>query len=320
MPGAGRIARMPSVEEPAARTCHARPGGRACGRRPVMGLPYCREHLGPLKATSWGDLVRGWGATASRAVRSRTGGAKHPEGFDRDLVDALLPIALPLYRWYWRVEVDGVENIPTEGPALLASNHSGTFPVDGAMLKVAILVEHGRNPWFLAGDTVFKVPGLRELTTAAGNARADRESTLELLRRGEVVGVFPEGEKGIGKGWKQRYRLLRFGRGGFVETAMLSGAPIIPTAVVGAEEVFPMVGNLGFVARRFGLPYVPVVLNPLPLPSKWIIQFGEPIATAHYGPEGVEDRQLVLELSELVRQTVQSMLLDGLSRRRTPFF
>ncbi len=301
--------------------CMARPGGGACTRRPAPGKPYCAGHLGPLHARSWSDVLSEWGGAASRTVRSRTGrGDPPPEGFDHDLVDALLPIALPIYRWYWRVETDGIENIPTEGAALLASNHSGTLPVDGAMLKVAILVEHGRNPWFLAGDTVFKFPGLRELTTAAGNARADRDSTLELLERGELVGVFPEGEKGLGKGWRQRYKPVRFGRGGFVELAMLSGAPIIPTAVVGAEETFPMVGDFRFLARRFGLPYLPVVLNPIPFPSKWIILFGEPIPTAQYGPEGVEDRQLVLELSELTRQTVQAMLLDGLARRRTAFF
>jgi 1-acyl-sn-glycerol-3-phosphate acyltransferase len=287
----------------------------------VQRRPYCERHLGPLKRTPWPDLLREWRATAGRAIRSRVGkSARPPEGFDRDLVEALLPFALPLYRWYWRVEVAGVENIPTEGPALLASNHSGTFPVDGAMLKVAVLMEHGRNPWLLAGDTVFKFPGLGELTRAAGNARADRTETVDLLRRGEIVGVFPEGEKGLGKGWKNRYRPIRFGRGGFVETAMLAGAPIVPTAVVGAEEVFPMVGDLRFLANRLGLPYVPVVLNPLPLPSKWIILFGEPIPTAQYGPEGIEDRQLVLELSELTRQTVQALLLDGLARRRNPFF
>jgi 1-acyl-sn-glycerol-3-phosphate acyltransferase len=301
--------------------CLARPGGEACTRPPIPGKPYCAGHLGPLHARSWSDVLGSWGAAASRAVRSRTGrGDAPPEGFDRDLVDALLPFALPVYRWYWRVETDGIENIPTEGPALLASNHSGTLPVDGAMLKVAILVEHGRNPWFLAGDTLFKFPVLRELTTAAGNARADRDATLELLRRGELVATFPEGEKGLGKGWKNRYRLVRFGRGGFVELAMLAGAPIIPTAVVGAEETMPMIGDVRFLARRLGLPYVPVILNPIPLPSKWIILFGEPIQTASYGPGSIEDRQLVLELSELTRQTVQAMLLDGLARRRTAFF
>ena len=301
--------------------CLARPGGHACARPPVPGKAYCAGHLGPLEARSWSDVLAGWGGAAGRALRSRTGrGDPPPEGFDHDLVDALLPLALPVYRWYWRVETDGIENIPTEGPALLASNHSGTLPVDGAMLKVAILKEHGRNPWLLAGDTVFKFPGLRELTTAAGNVRADRDATLELLKRGELVAVFPEGEKGLGKGWRQRYRPVRFGRGGFVELAILTGAPIIPVAVVGAEETFPMVGDMRFLARRLGLPYLPVVLNPIPFPSKWHILFGEPIPTARYGPESIEDRQLVLELSELTRQTVQAMLLDGLARRRTAFF
>jgi len=139
--------------------------------------------------------------------------------------------------------------------------------------------------------------------------------------------VFPEGFKGIGKGWAKRYQLQRFGRGGFVEIALLTGAPIIPVAIVGAEEAYPMIADLKPLARRFGLPYIPVtpffpLLGPLgtvPLPSKWIIGFGEPIPVAHHGPEAAEDTQLVLEISDEVRQTVQDMLMRYLAKRRHAF-
>ena len=273
------------------------------------------------------EFVREWRVDVERAVGRRLSRRPMKGNFDRDLVKAILPLALPLYHWYWRVDVEGVENIPTEGAALLVSNHSGTLPLDGAMLKVAVLKEHGRNPWLLAADLVFRFPGLGELTRAAGNARADRGETMDLLGKGELVGVFPEGFKGIGKGWKKRYQLQRFGRGGFVEMAMEAGCPIIPVAIVGAEEAYPRIANIKSIANLFDLPYFPItplfpLLGPLgaiPLPSKWIIAFGEPVPMAQFGPDAATDTQLVLETSERIRQIVQQMLLESLAKRRSAF-
>ncbi|MCA1834668.1 MAG: lysophospholipid acyltransferase family protein [Actinomycetota bacterium] len=310
--------------------CLAVPGGEPCKNRPAPGLPFCREHIGPLerhRELTPREFLDQWRDDLERAVSRRLNRRPLKGNYDRDLVKALLPIATPLYNWYWRVEVHGVENIPTEGAALLASNHSGTLPLDGAMLKVAVLKEHGRNPWLLAGDLVFRIPGLAQITRTAGNARADREETLDLLRKGELVGVFPEGYKGIGKGFQKRYQLQRFGRGGFVEMAMEVGCPIIPVAIVGAEEAYPMIADIKPIANLFKLPYFPVtpffpLLGPLgaiPLPSKWVISIGEPVPTAQFGPEGADDPQLVLETSESIRQTVQHMLLESLSRRRNAF-
>jgi 1-acyl-sn-glycerol-3-phosphate acyltransferase len=306
------------------------PGGKPCRSKASPGLPFCRKHLGPLQRTrppSAREFLKEWRHDVEQAVSRRVSRAPMKGNYDEDLVNALLPLALPLYAWYWRVDVYGVENIPTEGPALLAANHSGTLPLDGAMLKVAVLKEHGRNPWLLAADLVFRVPGLREITRAAGNARADREETLDLLRRGELVGVFPEGFKGIGKGWKKRYQLQRFGRGGFVEMAMEVGCPIIPVAIVGAEETYPMIGNVPAIANLFDLPYFPItptfpllgLLGAIPLPSKWVLTFGEPVPTSQFGPEAAQDTQLVLETSEGIRQTVQRMLLEALAKRRNAF-
>jgi len=302
-----------------------------CPTRAQPGHPYCSKHTGPLrmhKPESAQQFFEEWRQTALHAMERRFGKDKPAKGeHDPELVRALLPLAMPVYSLYWRVDTYGIENIPTEGPALLASNHSGTIPIDGAMLKLAVLKEHGRNPWLLAGDIAFKIPGFGELIKVAGNAPADRESTLELMRKGELLGVFPEGYKGIGKGWKKRYQLQRFGRGGFVEVCMETGAPIIPVAIIGAEEAYPMIGNLKFIARRFGAPYFPItptfpLLGPLgaiPLPSKWIIAFGEPIPMVQYGPKAVDDTQLVLELTEHVRQTVQDLINKNLTKRRHTF-
>lgn len=307
-----------------------------CPSTAQPGFPYCARHTGPLRPLEWdsvGHFFAEWELSVARALAKRTGRLESddehkPLEHDPDLVRALLPLALPLYRWYWRVEVHGIENLPTEGAALLAANHSGSIPIDGAMLKIAVLKEHGRNPWLLAGDIAFQIPGFRELIRLAGNARADRDETLQLLRQGELLGVFPEGYKGIGKGWRKRYQLQRFGRGGFVEVAMETGAPIVPVAIIGAEEAYPMIGNLGFLASRIGAPYVPVtptfpLLGPLgmiPFPSKWMIVFGEPLTTIEHGPKASEDMQLVLEMSEEVRQRVQKLLHEWLPKRRRVFF
>jgi 1-acyl-sn-glycerol-3-phosphate acyltransferase len=142
------------------------------------------------------------------------------------------------------------------------------------------------------------------------------------------VAVFPEGVKGAGKPFRERYRLQRFGRGGFVEIALRTGAPIVPVAVVGSEEIYPKIGDAGLVARAIGAPYFPVtptfpLLGPLglvPLPSKWRIEFCEPIDLSGYGPEAADDRALMFELSERVRDTIQEKLYENLVKRGPAFY
>jgi 1-acyl-sn-glycerol-3-phosphate acyltransferase len=160
-----------------------------------------------------------------------------------------------------------------------------------------------------------------------GNVVACDEDAIELLRRGELVGVFPEGYKGVGKGWRERYKLQRFGRGGFIETALRTGTPIIPVAIVGAEEAFPMIANAKMIARAFGLPYFPItlqfpLLGPLgllPLPSRWVIEFGEPIPMDVYPQDAADDAMLVFDLSDRIRDTIQQMLYKNLGTRGGAF-
>ncbi|MFH8978722.1 lysophospholipid acyltransferase family protein, partial [Streptomyces sp. NPDC017890] len=225
-------------------------------------------------------------------------------GYDAELTDQVLMSMLrPVYEKYFRVEVKGVENIPAEGGALIVANHSGTLPLDGLMMQVAVHDHHpaDRHLRLLAADLVFVLPVVNELARKLGHTLACAEDAERLLGQGELVGVMPEGFKGVGKPFSERYKLQRFGRGGFVSTALRQGAPIIPCSIVGAEEIYPMIGNAKTLARLLGFPYFPLTptfpwLGPLgavPLPTKWTIQFGEPIPTDGYPPEAAEDPMLM---------------------------
>ncbi|MFE1349088.1 lysophospholipid acyltransferase family protein [Streptomyces sp. NPDC058757] len=252
-------------------------------------------------------------------------------GYDAELTDqVLMSLLRPLYEKYFRVEVKGVENIPEKGGALIVANHSGTLPLDGLMMQVAVHDHHpaGRHLRLLAADLVFVLPVVNELARKAGHTLACAEDAERLLRAGEVVGVMPEGFKGIGKPFSERYKLQRFGRGGFVSTALRAGVPIVPCSIVGAEEIYPMIGNAKTLARLLGLPYVPVTptfpwlgpLGMLPLPTKWTIQFGEPIPTDSYPPEAAEDPMLMFNLTDQVREQIQHTLYKLLVQRRSVFF
>ncbi|MFF4549719.1 lysophospholipid acyltransferase family protein, partial [Streptomyces sp. NPDC001406] len=203
-------------------------------------------------------------------------------GYDEELTDqVLMSLLRPVYEKYFRVEVKGIENIPAEGGALIVANHSGTLPLDGLMMQVAVHDHHpaGRHLRLLAADLVFVLPVVNELARKLGHTLACTEDAERLLGQGELVGVMPEGFKGIGKPFGERYKLQRFGRGGFVSTALRKGTPIIPCSIVGAEEIYPMIGNAKTLARLLGFPYFPLTptfpwLGPLgavPLPTKWTI-------------------------------------------------
>ena len=252
-------------------------------------------------------------------------------GFDADLTDhVLLPPLRPLYDTWFRVETRGLDNVPDVGGALVVANHSGTIPLDALMTALALLDHHPahRHLRMLGADLVFRLPVLAPLARKAGNTLACNADAERLLAGGELVGVWPEGFKGIGKPFSERYKLQRFGRGGFVSAALRTGAPIIPCSIVGAEESYPMIGNARTLARLLGLPYLPItptfpLLGPLgavPLPSKWIIEFGEPIETASLGGAAAEDPMLVFNLTDQVRETIQSTLYTLLMQRRSVFF
>ncbi len=252
-------------------------------------------------------------------------------GLDEDLADnVLLPALRPLYRQWFRVEVRGIHNIPDVGGALLVANHSGTVAVDSLMTQVAVHDEHPvhRRLRPLGADIVFQTPVLGELARKGGSTLATNADAERLLSGGELVGVWPEGFKGIGKPFSERYKLQRFGRGGFVSAALRTGVPIIPCSIVGAEEIYPIIGDIKPLARLLGLPYVPVtptfpllgLLGLVPLPSKWIIEFGEPVDTLQHGAAAADDPMLVFDLTDQVRETIQQTLYSLLMQRRSVFF
>src|SRR5258707_9140031 len=210
-------------------------------------------------------------------------------GFDPVYTESFLPVFRWIYHSYWRVATTGIENVPANGRALLVANHAGVLPWDGAMIKTALFEKHPQPPHAraLVASLFFGMPGLSWFLRRTGQTAGRPDDAHRLLERDELVLVFPEGVKGTGKGWSNRYQLRRFGRGGYIQTAIRAGAPIIPVSVVGSEEIYPMIADLGAVADLFGLPYFPVtptfpLLGPigmLPLPSKWRIQFHKPVRT-----------------------------------------
>ncbi len=249
-------------------------------------------------------------------------------GFDPEITRQLVMTALrPLADSWFRIEVRGADNIPTEGGALVVSNHSGTIPIDGMMTMFSIHDHTGRNLRPLGADLVFRLPVISTMARKGGATLACQADAERMLSGGELVGVWPEGFKGIGKPFSDRYKLQRFGRGGFVSAALRTGVPIIPLSVVGAEEIYPLVGNIPALAKLLGVPYLPVtplfpLLGPLglvPLPSKWLLEFGEPIRTDEYDDGAADDPMLVFNVTDQVRETIQQTLYSLLRQRGSVF-
>jgi 1-acyl-sn-glycerol-3-phosphate acyltransferase len=249
-------------------------------------------------------------------------------GFDPEITERFVMAALrPLAERWFRIEVRGIENIPADGGALVVSNHSGTVPLDGLMTTLVVHDHSGRFLRMLGADLVFRLPFVGDLARKGGATLASNEDAERMLSRGDLVGVWPEGFKGIGKPFSERYKLQRFGRGGFVSAALRTQVPIIPCSIVGAEEIYPLVGNLPALARLLGVPYIPVtpffpLLGPLgliPLPSKWLIEFGEPIRTDSYSDGAADDPMLVFDVTDQVRETIQQTLYALLMQRASVF-
>jgi 1-acyl-sn-glycerol-3-phosphate acyltransferase len=312
-------------------TCRAlTASGRRCRNRATGPDGYCGVHRRarrqvPPDEDRLGDIL-------SFVRRRLTGQYPIDEfGFDPELTEALLaPVARFFHERWWRVDWLGLENVPSEGGALLVANHAGTVPWDAIVVQFGVLDRHPahRHVRLLAADLAFKFPFIGALARKSGSTLACAEDAFRLLDTGEILGVFPEGFKGVGKGFPQRYKLQRFGRGGFIEIALRARVPIVPVSIVGSEEIYPMIYDARTVARLLGFPYFPITpffpwLGPLgliPLPSKWIVEFGEPILTDDVADDAWQDPVTVFEMTDRVREEIQQTLYRNLMGRRSVFY
>lgn len=236
-----------------------------------------------------------------------------------------------LYKHYFRADTTGTENIPNQGRCLIVSNHSGgALPYDGVMLRTALRHDHPeqRELRWLAEDFIYYLPFVGAVMNRLGAVRACQENAERLLGGERLVAVFPEGAKGIGKLYKERYRLQRFGRGGFIRLCLRTQTPLVPCAIVGAEEANPMLYRIERMTKAFGIPYLPITptfpalgpLGLLPAPTKWKIRFGEILRFDGYGPEAADDDILVGRLAERVRSTIQGLIDKVLAERQSIWF
>ncbi len=242
------------------------------------------------------------------------------------------PVLNFYYRYWFRVEVEGIEHIPTAGGALVASNHSGALPPDAPMIMQAIRNEHPNpRPLYMLGEHWFKgYPGVGMLANKIGLVAAHPANAHRLLHdEGRLVLVFPEGQKGSRKLFWQRYKLRRFGRGGFVKTALRAGVPIVPVAVVGAEEAMPIFAHVPALQRLTGLIYFPInhafphfgaAAGLMYLPAKFKLRFLEPMNLDGYGPDDANDLELVQSLGEQVRERIQREVDRTVSERKSVWF
>jgi 1-acyl-sn-glycerol-3-phosphate acyltransferase len=260
---------------------------------------------------------------ARRSDVDEWGRSEHMRSIVRRLYD-------PMYRYWFRVEWEGLEKIPTEGGALLIANHAGAIPADAPAIMHGIETELGRPVYGLADYFFRTLPGIGTMWSRTGGVPAHPDNAFRLLHdQQQLALVFPEGTKATSKTYTDRYRLRRFGRGGFVEIAMRAGVPIIPIAVVGAEESMPILFRMTGVAKALKLPYFPVTANSLLLgplgyvtyfPAKFKLRVLDPI-TFDVEP-GLErySRSRVMDEAERIRASMQDTLHDMLRERRSVWF
>jgi 1-acyl-sn-glycerol-3-phosphate acyltransferase len=260
-----------------------------------------------------------YGPNAQRATELPDG------GHDPAFLDRAAPLLEFLWSRYFRVRLLGIENVPALGAAMLVGNHSGGIPYDGALLLHGIHRDHPnhRRVRPLVANFAFRAGWMANVVARIGGVRASRETALPLLAAGELIAVFPEGLRGVGKLYRERYRMARFGRGGFVRLAGEAQVPLLPVAIVGAEEIHPVIGKLTALAEPFGLPYIPITptfpwlgpLGLLPVPTKWTIQIGPPIQ-----PPPAGDSATTVRVAEEVRTAIDGMIADLLVQRRSILF
>jgi len=299
-------------------------------RRVAPGATAAREAEGAAaERFDWLALVEDLRRRLGQlGMRERTGEVDD-FGLDPETIRSVGRVLDFLRRRWWRIEVVGLEHVPADRPVLFVANHSGLLPWDGLALAETVAEAHGelRRPRFLIADWLITLPFVQPALARLGGVRACRENAERLLATGRSVVAFPEGVKGAAKTFRDRYRLQRFGRGGAVRLALAAEVPVVPVAIVGAEEAHPILFKLETPARALGLPFLPVTptfpwlgpLGALPLPSKWVISFGEPLASSPRAAEQASDDLLVARLTEELRAEIQRLVKEALRIRQGVF-
>jgi 1-acyl-sn-glycerol-3-phosphate acyltransferase len=267
-------------------------------------------------------------ARRSPAYYSRYAGEQDEFGYSLETFAKSEPFFRFLFEEYFKVKVKGIENIPGDGRAILVGNHSGLLPLDGAMITIAMCFSHPspRRIRYLVTDWFFALPGVGEWIKATGQVRATLENARRLLSNEELVGIYPEGIRGVGKPWAERYRVIDF-HPGFVQLAISTQTPLIPVATVGGDEIYPNFGNVKAIAQLMKMPFWPTTLTfpwlpfPamfLPLPVRWLINIHQPIDLG-YPPEKASDKKLVLRIAREIQYDIQRNLNALLRERKNMF-
>ncbi|MDJ0851440.1 MAG: lysophospholipid acyltransferase family protein [Myxococcota bacterium] len=288
------------------------------------------ERPGPvatLQEVDWEGLLLDLRRRFSTLGMSERSGDVDEFGMDEVTLRSAQPVLDLLMDRYWRVEFSGLERLPDTGPCLLVANRSGLLPYDGLMLAhgIARARPEEQRPCFLVADWLITLPFVQPYLARLGGVRACRENAERLLASKRFVIAFPEGVRGAAKVFRERYQVKRFGRGGVVRVALESGVPLVPVGIVGAEEAHPILFKEQAVARTLGLPFLPVTptfpltgpFGVLPLPTKWIVRIGEPVALEHLDSEAVDDELLIARLTEELRLRIQSLVDLGLADRES---
>lgn len=240
-------------------------------------------------------------------------------GFSPKWLDVTSKVMKPVYEHYFRVKSYGFENVPMEGPAILAGNHSGTIPIDGMMLSLDVLFKSDfkRNPRATIDYFVAGLPFVGTLFSRVGAIIGSRGNFRYCLEQGDLIVVFPEGEPGVSKPFSKRYQLQKW-RVGHVEFAIRYRSPVVPVAIIGAEEQMPLMGRIPI--KLFGSPHIPVPASPFPLPVRYHIHYGEPIhLQKEYEPSDANDPAILREASERVKVEVEKLVARGLEMREGVF-
>lgn len=326
-----RVAATALAERAPAPAAVAAPAQANGAARPVEGPtlqveePRTRADTPATAAAEPAALAPAPSVVTPAALVAPPAATPDPFGLDPEYRARWLPPLRFLFERYWRVEVSGLEHVPSRGAALIAANHSGAVPADAFMLAVALELRHpARRPLRVLYDKfVDALPFIGPIYTRLGGISASFANAELLLRRGELVGLFPEGIAGVEKRCTERYRLQPF-KSGTARLSVRTGSPIVPVAIVGAEEAYPVVACLYRTGQLVGLPWIPVtpifpicgVAGALPFPTKWHIRFCEPIVP----PVGARsEEEAVAELTRQLRVAIVAALAGLLARRRSLF-